>query len=90
MAEADYRPDFFARSGPRLRCRICLVVTDFSEAPRVESYLAGHEGAALACPGCGLASRIPSLDEAEWPERKDVGDPVRGVPMTERATQGHP
>jgi hypothetical protein len=83
--DSTYKPDFFDRTGDQLRCRICLVVIDFSsESGRSPEYLDKHVGEALGCPACGLASRIPSTDESEWPDRKHVHDPMHGVPMVER------
>lgn len=82
---ATYRPDFFDRSAERLRCRVCLTTIDFGDGTRSPEWLDDHVGERLGCPGCGLASRIPVLEESEWPERKDPDDPVAGVPVTERA-----
>lgn len=88
---STYRPDFYDRDGSTLRCRPCGAQFAFGgETGRDEAYLTTHIGERFGCPACGLDSRIPSLDEAEWPNRKDSDDPMRGVPMTERERQGAP
>lgn len=86
MCPADYRPDFYDRSGLLLRCRPCGALIDYDpdESGRDPAWLDAHVGETLPCPGCGLDSRIPTIEESEWPERKDHGDPVEGVPTTER------
>lgn len=91
-----YHADFYDRHDPmigevslrvvHLRCRPCGYVIEFgAESGREPSYVYDHEGEHLSCPGCGLDSRIPTVEESEWPNRKDRGDPMRGVPTTERA-----
>lgn len=85
MAEADYRPDFYDRDGLALRCRVCGARFSFDAATgRDPAYLDTHVGEVIGCPACGLGSRIPSVDESEWPDRKHPADPMDGVPMTER------
>jgi hypothetical protein len=81
MSPADYRPDFYDRSGLLLRCRPCAYLIDFDpeESGRDDAWLDAHVGETLPCPGCGLDSRIPTIEESVWPERKDPGDPMRGV-----------
>jgi hypothetical protein len=91
MATPDYRPDFYDRDGDLLRCRVDDTLIPFDgTSGRDPAYLDAHVGEVFGCPGCGLGSRIPSLDEAEWPNRKDEGDPIDGVPMTDRVMQGRP
>lgn len=91
MTEPDYRPDFYDRNGDTLRCRVDGSLVVFGgESGRDPAYLVSHVGESFPCPYCGHDSRIPSLDEAEWPNRKDSGDPIDGVPMTERTMQGRP
>lgn len=89
--DPDYRPDFYDRDGLVLRCRVCGVRTSFeADSGRAAEYLDTHVGEAIGCPACGLASRIPSLDEAEWPNRKHPDDVLDGVPMTERRQSMNP
>lgn len=89
MTRSTYRPDFYDRQDTTLRCRPCGATFAFNgDGDRDPSYLANHVGEALPCPACALDSRIPSVDESEWPDRKDRDDPMRDVPMTERPRQG--
>lgn len=81
----DYRPDFFDRSVTEagttlLRCRSCGQVID--HIPR--DWLDARGGDVVPCPNCKLGQRIPTAEEAEWPDRKDPADPVAGVPAVDR------
>lgn len=80
-----YRPDFYDRHDTTLRCRPCGATFAFTEENgRDPSFLSGHVGETFPCPNCGLGSRIPTMEEAEWPTKKHPDDPVAGVPVTER------
>lgn len=72
-----YEPDFYDRDDRKLRCRPCGNSFTIDAGPL-------PVGDAVECPFCGLRSRIPTVEESAWPGKKLQGDPVRGLPMTER------
>lgn len=77
--------DGFEGEVDKLRCRPCGATF-----ARPRSWMDAHSGEHVPCPNCSLDSRIPTADEKEWPDRKLPGDPMKGVPQTERPIQGHP
>lgn len=90
MPDETYVPDFFDRDGTRLRCRACRAEIDYMDEGLDASYLSDHVGEAIGCHACGLTSRIPTEEEAEWPKRKDPGDPIKDVSVVERSIQNAP
>jgi hypothetical protein len=49
-----------------------------------EDWLDAHVGESIGCPDCGLSNRIPTPEEANWPDDKSPDDPMFGIPAPER------
>jgi hypothetical protein len=91
VPDSTYRPGFYDRTETTLRCVPCGCIFAFGgETGRDETWLSEHVGEKFPCPNCGLDSRIPTIEESAWPDKKDPDDPQRGVPMVERERQGAP
>jgi hypothetical protein len=81
VTDPVYEPDFYDRDHDRLRCRVCGVVNTIAGG---DGWLDARVRDAMPCPGCGLNSLIPTVEESDWPAKKDPDDPVAGISTVER------
>lgn len=63
-----------------LGCPECGQIIDHIPSEWLNERVGHH----VPCPNCSLDSRIPSREDAIWPDKKDYGDSTRGVPIPER------